>query len=142
MKKLFSALCILSLVGFLSHVGFASDVGKYGTKTEFLQSGYCVNFEAGAVSSHAGFIILQDNVFEIITPIAEKANLTCKEKIRESDSDIRSCSVINLSVYAINASPVHIPKGEISYITCKRLLYINPDVDRKWVWYNSIVTNS
>ena len=35
-----------------------------------------------------------------------------------------------------------VPKGTIIYLSILKPLYVDPDVDRKWVWWNSIVTNS
>jgi hypothetical protein len=35
-----------------------------------------------------------------------------------------------------------IPTGSVSYLVVKKENYISPFVDRSWVWFNSLITNS
>ncbi len=44
--------------------------------------------------------------------------------------------------FGILNSDIAIPNGDISYICKKKLLYISPDVDTRWVWYNSLIANT
>lgn len=43
---------------------------------------------------------------------------------------------------AILPNPVMVPAGTIEYLKIKKPLLLSADVDRKWVWWYSIITNS
>lgn len=47
-----------------------------------------------------------------------------------------------LSFQAVMPDPIFVPKGNVSFISLKEPLYHDPDIDRKWVWWYSVVTNS
>jgi hypothetical protein len=50
--------------------------------------------------------------------------------------------VIGFEFVAVVPSPVFVPVGSVSFVKEKKPVYRSPDVDRKWVWWNSIITNS
>lgn len=49
---------------------------------------------------------------------------------------------LSTNFLAVMPEGVLVPGGNITFIGLKKPSYDSPDIDRKWVWWYSVVTNS
>lgn len=145
MKKSILILFVGSLVIAIGNVALAHDVSelKKAPKTEYIPDTVDFNsidgvaVELAYVNSFADFI-----VYHLIEPskiaLVELELLYLKtfsnRKSRNKDKPI-------FEQVAILIDPEVDYKNNYFCITNNKLLYINPNVDKKWVWFNSLKTN-
>ena len=55
---------------------------------------------------------------------------------------LKDNSVVPVFPAAILPEPILVPEGKTEFIKETKPVYCSPHVDRKWIWWNSIITNS